>query len=176
MKLNIAHDGGGGLTAPFLAGGLEISFGRLTDERSEHLVDSPTVAVEVGENDRPFGAAKITTGRAKVRFCLVEKAPETGDPRGPALIEIVGFLFGRTTVEVGLDQTIELARCQDRPVGAGNGFLLRQTKQELHEEAFRMGTAPSELARSTPDVVIQCRLRDPHWTPLGCLSAPVACG
>ena len=129
-----------------VGGGLEVVLVGLALELGEDLVDPPAVAVEIGEHEGALGAAQLAAGPGEAGLGLVEQTPEARDPRRTALVQIVGLLGGRTTVEMGLDQTIELARCQDGPVGAGNGVLLRQAKQGLREEAFRIGTTPSSSA------------------------------
>ena len=138
MQLDVAHEGGRrGGGAALLRGRLEVVFVGFALELGQHFVDTPTVAIEIGENDDALRAAEIAASSGELRFRLVEDAPEAGDPRGLAMFQVVDFLGGRTTIEVGLDQTIELARCQDGPVGVDNGSLLRQTKLRASEEAFR---------------------------------------
>jgi hypothetical protein len=135
--------------------GLEIGLVGFAHEFGEHLVDAPTLAIEIGHDDRPLGPAEIATGSDEHGLGLVEQAPEAGDPRRSALLQIVGFLGGRTSVEVGLDQLVELTRRQDGPVGGGNGVLLRQARLRCVGERFGseprlrrpQGTAPDTATR-----------------------------
>lgn len=147
MQLDGADDLGVRWGAPLFTGRLEFGLVGLADQLGEYLVDTPTLTIEVGQNQRALGAPQIAAGRCQVAFGLVEKTPEAGDPSGLTLLQVVGFLGSRTTIEVGQDQTIELARCQDRAIGADNGSLLRQGIQVHHEDDLRVGPVPSPPAR-----------------------------